>query len=178
MKVKVIVPLSVFIIISLLIINPACKKETSGWNLALQPASRAEAAPDFRVTSLDGQELTLASLKGKIILVNFWATWCPPCRAEIPDFIEAYSELKDRGLVILGFSVDDLPEADLRAFVNKSGINYPVALVGQNIVSAFKPGQYIPTSIFIDRKGLLRYKHVGRLTRNDLMEIFNSLEQE
>jgi len=175
---KKIMTYSVFIMIAFLVLGPACKKEPAVSNLSLKPASRAEAAPDFRVTSLEGQELSLASLKGKIILVNFWATWCPPCRAEIPDFIEAYSELKDRGLVILGFSVDDLPEADLKAFINKAGINYPVALVGQEIVAAFKPGQYIPTSIFIDKNGQLRYKHVGRLTKNDLLKIFEALEQE
>ncbi|MCR4396844.1 MAG: TlpA family protein disulfide reductase [Candidatus Saccharicenans sp.] len=173
-----VIPFFVFIMIALLALNPACKKETAGGNPRLAPASSAQAAPDFRVTSLDGQELGLTSLKGKIILVNFWATWCPPCRAEIPDFIEAYSELKDRGLEILGFSVDDLPEADLKAFVNKAGMNYPIALVGQEIVAAFKPGQYIPTSIFIDRNGRLRYKHVGRLSKDDLVKIFEALERE
>ncbi|MBC7349266.1 MAG: TlpA family protein disulfide reductase [Candidatus Aminicenantes bacterium] len=175
---KRIVSFSVFIMIALLVLSPACKKEPAGGNLELKPASGAEAAPDFRVTSLEGQELSLDSFKGKIILVNFWATWCPPCRAEIPDFIEAYSELKDRGLVMLGFSVDDLPAADLKAFVNKAGMNYPVALVGQEIVAAFKPGQYIPTSIFIDKNGQLRYKHVGRLTKTDLLKIFEALERE
>lgn len=165
------------ILAALLLTGLACK-EKGGNGATAEPAAKAEPAPDFSVTTLDGQELSLASLRGKVILVNFWATWCPPCRAEIPEFIEAYAELKDRGLEILGFSVDDLPEADLKAFVVKSKMNYPVALVGQDIVSAFRPGQYIPTSIFIDRNGRLRYKHVGQLAKKDLVRIFEELEKE
>ncbi|MCX8159805.1 MAG: TlpA family protein disulfide reductase [Candidatus Saccharicenans sp.] len=161
----------------LLAASPACVKDKDS-NKPVKPAAKAEPAPDFSVTTLDGQQLSLASLKGKVILVNFWATWCPPCRAEIPEFIEAYAELKDRGLEILGFSVDDMPEAELKSFVTKARMNYPVALVGQDIVSAFRPGQYIPTSIFIDRTGHLRYKHVGQLSKKDLVRIFEELEKE
>ncbi|MDI6849363.1 MAG: TlpA disulfide reductase family protein [Candidatus Saccharicenans sp.] len=166
------------IMAGLLMTAPACHKETGKSNQAVEPTAKAQPAPDFSVIGLDGQELSLASLKGKVILVNFWATWCPPCRAEIPEFIEAYNELKDRGLEILGFSVDDLPEAELKTFVTRAKMNYPVALVGQDIVAAFKPGQYIPTSIFIDRIGRLRYKHVGQLAKKDLVRIFEELEKE
>lgn len=165
------------ILAAILLTGLACFKENGG-NMAVEAAAKAEPAPDFSVTTLDGQQLSLASLKGKVILVNFWATWCPPCRAEIPEFIEAYAELKDRGLEILGFSVDDLPEAELKSFVTKAKVNYPVALVGQDIVSAFRPGQYIPTSIFIDRNGRLRHKHVGQLPKKDLVRIFEELEKE
>ncbi|MCR4408887.1 MAG: TlpA family protein disulfide reductase [Candidatus Saccharicenans sp.] len=165
------------ILAALLLTGLACFNEKGGGS-AVEASAKAEPAPDFSVISLDGQQLSLASLKGKVILVNFWATWCPPCRAEIPEFIEAYTELKDRGLEILGFSVDDMPEAELKSFVTKAKMNYPVALVGQDIVSAFRPGQYIPTSIFIDRNGRLRYKHVGQLAKKDLVRIFEELEKE
>ncbi|MDI6845054.1 MAG: TlpA disulfide reductase family protein [Candidatus Saccharicenans sp.] len=165
------------LILLFLIFNFACQRPGSEKS-AVDPASKAEPAPDFRVSSLDGQELSLSALKGKIILVNFWATWCPPCRAEIPDFIEAYEELKGRGLEILGFSVDTLPENELKNFVARARINYPVALVGEDTVSAFRPGQYIPVSIFIDKKGYIRYRHVGRLTKKDLVSIFETLEKE
>ena len=162
----------------LLVASQACLKNNGKDSRSVEPAANAEPAPDFSVTTLDGQEVSLVSLKGKVILVNFWATWCPPCRAEIPEFIEAYTELKDRGLEILGFSVDDMPEAELKSFVTRAKINYPVALVGQDIVSAFKPGQYIPTSIFIDKMGQLRYKHVGQLSKKDLVRVFEELEKE
>ncbi|MGB4704809.1 MAG: TlpA disulfide reductase family protein [Candidatus Saccharicenans sp.] len=173
MRKTIIFPLISFF----LIFNFACQRPGSEKS-AVEPALKAEAAPDFRVFSLDGQEISLSALKGKIILVNFWATWCPPCRAEIPDFIEAYEELKGRGLEILGFSVDTLPENELKNFVARARINYPVALVGEDTVSAFRPGQYIPVSIFIDKNGYIRYRHVGRLTKKDLVSIFETLEKE
>ncbi|MGB9893388.1 MAG: TlpA family protein disulfide reductase [Candidatus Saccharicenans sp.] len=171
---------SIFLIIAviLLVFNFACHKEKSESSAISNLRSSAEPAPSFRVTSLDGQDLSLEALQGKVILINFWATWCPPCRAEIPDFIEAYNELKDKGLEILGLSVDDLPESELKAFVDKARMNYPVALVGKDIVAAFKPGQYIPTSIFIDKKGNIRLKHVGKLEKDDLIKVFEELNRE
>ncbi|MGC9056782.1 MAG: TlpA family protein disulfide reductase [Candidatus Saccharicenans sp.] len=168
-----------FVAISLLVISLIflnyCRPKENGKSLT---GNAGEPAPDFKITSVDGQEFTLDSFRGKVVLINFWATWCPPCRAEIPDLIEAYSELKDKGLVILGFSVDDLPEAELKKFVEQAKINYPVALIGRDIVSAFRPGQYIPTSIFIDKKGNIRARHVGKLEKADLLKVFDELNKE
>ena len=75
----------------------------------------AAAAPDFAITDLEGKTLSLASYRGKVLVLNFWATWCPPCRREIPDFIEAYRELQGEGLEILGVSVDEMTAGALPA---------------------------------------------------------------
>jgi len=166
-----------FIMVLVIAFSYSCKKKSSDSG-SVPNLGAAEPAPAFEVTSLDGTTISLDSLKGKVILVNFWATWCPPCRAEIPDFIETYSELKDKGLEILGFSVDDLPEAELKKFVEQAKMNYPVALVGKDVVAAFKPGQYIPTSIFIDKNGNIRKRHVGKLEKSDLMKVFEELNKE
>jgi cytochrome c biogenesis protein CcmG/thiol:disulfide interchange protein DsbE len=169
--------LLIIISLALILFGAACKDKKLDQRQP-GPLASGEPAPYFEIRTLDGREINLDSLLGKVILVNFWATWCPPCRAEIPDFIEAYSELKDKGLEILGFSVDDLPESELQNFVIRAGINYPVSLVGREIVAAFKPGQYIPTSIFIDKKGNIRHKHVGKLDKKDLVRIFEELNRE
>jgi len=161
-----------------LILLHSCQNDGTNAKLSHNGRTVPEPAPEFQITSLDHREVSLSSLKGKVILINFWATWCPPCRAEIPDFIEAYSELKGKGLEILGFSVDDLPETELKTFVEKARMNYPVALAGRDMVEAFKPGQYIPTSIFIDKTGNIRHKHVGKLEKDDLVKIFEELSKE
>lgn len=137
-----------------------------------------EQAPDFKISDLEGKIHTLSDYRGKILLINFWATWCPPCRAEIPDFIEVYAAEKNNGLALLGLSVDDLSASELLTFVRRFKINYPIALATPEIIRQFQPGQYIPTTIFIDKNGQIRHKHVGLLDKKTLLEYFRKLKDE
>jgi thiol-disulfide isomerase/thioredoxin len=134
--------------------------------------SEAPAAPEFMVKDLMGTDLSLAGYKGKVLVINFWATWCPPCRREIPDFIEAYRELKGEGLEILGFSVDDTTAPALLEWTKKTGINYAIALATPDIIRDYEPGQYIPATIIVDRDGRLRYRHTGLMDKETLLRLF------
>jgi peroxiredoxin len=146
--------------------------------VACPPAAETEAeaefaaAPDFSVKDLLGADLSLAGYKGKVLVLNFWATWCPPCRKEIPDFIEAYREYKDKGLEILGLSVDETTAPALLEWTKKTGINYPVALATPEIVRDYEPGQYIPATIIVDPAGRLRYRHTGLMDKETLIRLF------
>ena len=135
-------------------------------------------APDFVLKDLQGKDLKLADYKGKVLVLNFWATWCPPCRAEIPDFVEAYAANKDKGLEILGVSVDRMTADRLLPFVSKAKINYPVVLADAKIVQDYEPGDYIPATIIIDKKGIVRHRHVGQIDKETLVQLFNQYNNE
>jgi len=129
-------------------------------------------APDFKITDLQGKTLSLADYKGKVLVINFWATWCPPCRKEIPDFVAAYTELKGEGLEILGLSVDDTTAPALLEWTRKNDMNYPVALATPEIITAYEPGDFIPATIIIDRKGLIRFRKSELMTKDALLRLF------
>ena len=137
-----------------------------------KPDTEAVAAPEFSLRDLQGVDRTLASYKGKVLFINFWATWCPPCRAEIPDFIEAYRELKDQGLEILGVSVDEMSEATLLEWAKSAGMNYPVALATSRIYADYRPGNYIPATIVIDRDGKIRYRQSQLMDKETIVRLF------
>lgn len=124
-------------------------------------ANAKPARLDFTLKDLDSNDVTLESFKGKVILLNFWATWCGPCKAEIPGFVELQAKYTD-DLVVIGFSVDD-PADKARAFANEYKINYPVLLgLGRDEVQdAYGPIWGIPTSFLIDRSGKVCKKHMG-----------------
>jgi thiol-disulfide isomerase/thioredoxin len=118
-----------------------------------------DPAPDFKLTALDGKPLTLAALQGKVVLLNFWATWCGPCRAEIPDLV-ALQERYNGRLQILGLNVDD-EEADIKLYVQETGINYPVAMTSNDVRIQFGGIPALPTSFVLDTEGRVVQKHVG-----------------
>ena len=134
--------------------------------------AKAVPAPDFSVKDLQGNTLNLAAYKGKVLIINFWATWCPPCRREIPDFIAAYKELKDEGLEIIGLSVDEKTVPELTDWTRKIGVNYPIALATPEIIKAYEPGDYIPSTIIIDRKGMIRFRQAELMTKDALIRLF------
>jgi thiol-disulfide isomerase/thioredoxin len=119
-----------------------------------------DPAPDFKLTSLDGKPVTLAGSKGKVILLNFWATWCGPCRAEISDLVELQNKYKDR-LQILGLVVDDDDQDEIEKFVSKFKINYPVAVATDDIRIQYGGIAALPTSFVLDSEGRVVQKHEG-----------------
>ncbi|HZV86590.1 MAG TPA: TlpA disulfide reductase family protein [Candidatus Binatus sp.] len=118
-----------------------------------------DPAPDFKLTTLDGKPFTVAALQGKVVFLNFWATWCGPCRAEIPDLIALQDRYKGR-LQIIGLNVDD-EEADIRQYVEETGVNYPVAMTSNDVRIQFGGIPALPTSFVLDTEGRVVQKHVG-----------------
>ena len=119
-----------------------------------------DPAPDFQLRDLAGKDLSLASAHGKVVLLNFWATWCGPCRAEIPSLIELQNRYKER-LQIIGLVVDDDDQDAVKQVVDSKGINYPVALASDNIRLAYGGIPALPTLFVINSEGRIVQKHVG-----------------
>ena len=119
-----------------------------------------DPAPEFSLAGLDGKPVTLAGSKGKVILLNFWATWCGPCRAEIPDLVELQNKYKEH-LQILGLVVDDDDQDAIKDFADKFGINYPVALATIDIRLQYGGIPALPTSFVLDSEGRIVQKHEG-----------------
>jgi thiol-disulfide isomerase/thioredoxin len=120
-------------------------------------------APAFTVRDLDGREISPASLRGKVVIVNFWATWCGPCRAEIPDLVALQEKYKDT-LQVIGISEDEAPVDVVRRFAADHKVNYPVAMMTPEIEKLFPGISALPTSFILDRESRVVQKHVGMLT--------------
>ena len=135
-------------------------------------------APDFSLRDLQGRTHSLADYEGKVLVLNFWATWCPPCRAEIPDFVEAYDELNGQGLEIIGITMEDISAGDLEDFAREMKMNYTVAFGTEEVARSYRPGQYIPVTIIIDKKGVVRHRHVGSMEKDALLKVVTPLLEE
>ena len=119
-------------------------------------------APDFTLNTVDGKEVTLSELRGKIVIINLWATWCPPCRAEMPALENAYEQYKDSGVVILGLNVTNQDsEKDIPPFVKEFGLTFPILLDRDGSVSTLYQLRGLPTTYFVNREGIIRTVVVG-----------------
>ena len=124
--------------------------------------------PRFAVTTLEGAPVSDSTIRGHVVLVNFWATWCLPCRAEMP-LLQAMSQRhRDAGLIVLGLSVDRTSPASVTQWLRERDITYPVAMVGRDVETAFGGVQGYPTSVLLDRTGTVRYKVLGPLAMASL----------
>lgn len=137
-------------------------------------APQGKANLNFKMKDMNGATVNLADYKGQVVLLNFWATWCGPCKVEIPEFIRAYAEYKDKGFVILGVSIDDTAE-QLREFAATWKMNYPVLLLQEDFEEAYGPLYAVPVSVFIDRNGSICRKHFGELKKEHLERELKSL---
>jgi len=119
------------------------------------------ALPSFQLTTLDGRPISSAELRGSVVLVNFWATWCAPCRFEMPGFQKVYDRKKADGFVVLGISTDANGPDAVKSFLADRGITYPVAMASGGVVQRLGGGDLLPTSFLIDRQGRIRYEVRG-----------------
>lgn len=134
-----------------------------GGAMKIQFYRNPSRTPDLTLRDLDGRLMSSADWRGKVTLINFWATWCPPCRAEIPDLIKLQDKYKDQ-LQIIGISEDDVPAEVVKAFVTTHKMNYRVAMTNPDVEKAFPGVAALPTTFVIDREGRIVQRHVGRLT--------------
>ncbi len=130
--------------------------------MTLQFYKNPPAVADVTMTDLDGRSISTASLKGKVVIINFWATWCPPCRAEIPDLIKLQEKYKDQ-LQIIGISDDDDPPAVVKKWASEHGMNYPIVMSNDQLRKVFVGVSALPTSFILNRESKMMIRHVGML---------------
>ncbi len=134
-------------------------------------AQEGSPAPPFTVRDLEGRPLRLQDLRGRPVVLDFWATWCAPCRTSMPDLDQLQSRYAPQGLVILGLSLDEDGTQPVRRFVQGLGVKFRMALANDRVLALYGPIRSVPTTVFINRKGIVVRRVVGYLDR-DTMESF------
>lgn len=127
-----------------------------------------KSAPDFNLKDLSGKTVKLSDFKGKVVVLNFWATWCGPCRAEIPALIKARNQYHDKGVEIIGISLDDDGSESVAAFAKQFKINYPIVIGTLKDVNNYGSFDSIPTTFVVDREGKIRSSHLGMVSFGDV----------
>jgi len=117
-------------------------------------------APDFTLHTLDGQEITLSQLRGRVVLLDFWATWCAPCRESIPHLIQLYGNYREKGLELIGMDLDKGDVETVRKFVRSMDIPYPIVVAPDDVARSYRVTS-IPATILIDKEGNLRERIAG-----------------
>ena len=165
---------SVLFMLPLILIFLSCAESGVKEN----PGKEYPPAPEFTLEDLYGNEISLSDYEGKVVFLNFWATWCGPCRQEIPGFLEIYEQYKTKGMEIIGISVDRTGPASVLNFARQYRISYPVVMSTQKLERDYRPGQFIPTTFVIDKKGQIRHKHIGFMNKRTLHNYFLEIKAE
>jgi len=142
--------------------DPLAGQPVPGEGVTLAFAEAPVPVPAFDLVDLDGRRIDRASWAGKVVVLNFWATWCGPCRREIPDLIDLQERYRDF-VVVVGLSLDDGPPELVKQFAQAQKINYPIAIVGPEVQEQFGGINAVPSTFIVNRDGLVTQRHVGLL---------------
>ena len=130
--------------------------------------ARGSIAPDFELKSLEGKTVRLSDYKGKAVLLNFWATWCGPCKIEMPWFVELQKQYAAQGLEVLGVAMDDSGEETIAKFAREMGVNYPILVGKEAVGEAYGVVQFLPTTIYINRQGRVVERVFGLVSHSEI----------
>ena len=144
-----------------------CNRSPSAVKAAVKPEKDRKKAPDFALKDSNGGTAKLSDYRGKVVLLNFWATWCGPCKVEIPWFIEFEQQYKDRGFAVLGVSMDEDGWDAVKPYIAARKVNYRV-LLGDDVTGGLYGGvESLPTTFMIDRDGKVASVHIGLISKSD-----------
>lgn len=139
-------------------------------------SGKRQQAPDFALERLNGKTFRLSDQRGTVVAINFWATWCPPCRKEMPEFIELQDKMEGEVLFV-GVSLDKEGPEKVRTFTEAIGVNYPIVIDDGTVTKKYGPIAGIPTTFLVDREGQVRVQAMGRLTKEDLRPVLKALAE-
>ena len=158
---------TVVVIALLLFVGVRASRHASPGGVASGSLSpNGKPAPDFTLDSLDGKTVTLSGYKGQAVLLNFWATWCGPCKIEMPWFVELQKEYGPKGLQIVGVAMDDAGKDEIDKFVKEMGVNYPILVGKESVADQYGGVNVLPTTFFIDRDGKIVAREFGLQSRS------------
>ncbi len=133
-----------------------------------EEAHIAEPAPEYEAMDLEGNPVRLADLRGEVVLLNVWATWCAPCRIEMPDLQTLHDELEGEGFRVVGVSIDGPRSADrIEGFLDQLGVTFPILHDPDDRISGLLDGHVVPLTVLIDREGMMQWRHLGAVTSDD-----------
>jgi peroxiredoxin len=162
-------------VVILAMLFAACSRTPSSHRIARNEKDR-KLAPDFTLTDANGKRVSLSDFRGKVVLLNFWATWCGPCAIEIPWFVQFEQQFRSKGLEIIGVSLDDDGWKAIKPFAEQHHINYPILLGNDSVAQLYGGLDALPTTFMIDREGRIAYPpHVGLADKNEYLHEIETL---
>lgn len=153
----------------------ACAPQSTEAHRDVKPVASRKLAPDFELKDADGKTVKLSDYRGKVVLLNFWATWCGPCKIEIPWFVEFEQKYKDKGFAVLGVSMDEEGWDVVKPYLANTKVNYRILLGNDTVAQLYGGVDSLPTSFLIDQQGRIASVHVGLVSKGDYQNDINQL---
>ena len=138
------------------------------YSAPLNAATKKSALADFETELINGESFRLSNQKGKVVLLNIWATWCPPCKEETPDLVDLYEKYQDKNIEFLGISIDEQGKSVVEPFMEEYGVSYPMTIDDGTIMDKYGPLMGVPTTYIVDQQGNLRYFATGAVSKKEI----------